>query len=53
MVVLLTLIVKLQDALETASEKSAEALKAQESLREEDIQRQKMVDQLAAALSAF
>lgn len=50
---LLTLIVKLHEAVATAAKKSEEALKAQESLREEDIERQKMVNQLGLALSGL
>ncbi|MEL7285530.1 MAG: methyl-accepting chemotaxis protein [Pseudomonadota bacterium] len=50
---LLTLIYKLHQSVSTAADKSAEALRAQESLRQDDIERQAMVNELGEALAGL
>ncbi len=50
---LLTLTYKLHQAISTADEKSAEVLKAQQTLEQEDLQRQDMVQRLANALAGL
>ena len=50
---LLTLTYKLHEAISTADEKSAEVLKGQQKLEQEDLQRQDMVQRLANALAGL
>ena len=51
-VALLTLTYKLHEAISTADEKSKELMKAQDILEQENLEREKMVEQLSEALAS-